>query len=321
MSNWFEWKDEDLKELGIKGFQFFDYLKEELQPHTRYDYQPIDCPEEHHEYYHKSDRLDEISRLLKKFDGFAKEGGETKRYIDYGNPLYFDFLKLCGYQFGTYMNDSWRLHISSKDIENLKKERKREYSRIEKEMDAIRIDDKETRSWKYLVLPSTKEECDKLKSELTEGNIFKKDIALEIKRKFEAGKGKEVTSTGIDSQELADLKKEELLKDPELMKVIKEVKPEMEFLYNELQELVGFRYDNNPDREKRLQEEAESMLANSKNKFAYLKKEYFKDKKIYSTDPKQTPRDFIGPLLKKIVKDQTGKRIGGHTLYKIYKNI
>ena len=94
----------------------------------------------------------------------------------------------------------------------------------------------------------------------------------------------------------------------------------MELLYNDLQELVGFKYDN-PNREKDLQEEAIGLLADPNNKFKYLKKEYFQDQKIYITDPDQTPRDFIGPLLRKIVKDQLGKRIGGQMLYEIYKEI
>ncbi|HUV59418.1 MAG TPA: hypothetical protein VMW09_04825 [Desulfatiglandales bacterium] len=118
------------------------------------------------------------------------------------------------------------------------------------------------------------------------------------------------------------LKKEEHFKNPFLMELLREVKPEMEFLFNELQDAVGFQYANNPDREKNLQKEAESLLADPENKLnRYFIKEYFQDQKIYSTDPKQTRRDFIGPLLRKIVKDQIKIKIGGQRLYERYKEI
>ena len=138
---------------------------------------------------------------------------------------------------------------------------------------------------------------------------------------LEEDKTKPLSSGKKELQESVSLKKEKIIKDPVLMEPLKEAKPEIKYLFNELQEYPGFQYNNNPDREKKLKEEAEKLLDNPENKFDYLKKEYFNDQKIYSTDPKQTPRDFIGALLKKIVKDQKKKTIGGQLLYEIYKEI
>lgn len=121
------------------------------------------------------------------------------------------------------------------------------------------------------------------------------------------------------SQESIALKVEKAFKDLQLINLLKEVKPKMESLVSDLKEVAGFSYDRK-DREEKLQEEAINWF-NDQEDEGFFKEKYFEDRRIYDTDPKQTPRDFIGALLKKIVKDQLGKKMGGQVLYEVYKKI
>jgi hypothetical protein len=127
----------------------------------------------------------------------------------------------------------------------------------------------------------------------------------------------------VEAQKSVDLKKDDRLNDPRLIKLLKEVKPKMEFLFEDLQDMAGFGYaDNNTDREMRLEKRAIELLNDPETKLnKFFKRTYFTDPKIYNTEPKQTPRDFIGALLRKIVNDRLHIKIGGQALYDIYKKI
>ncbi len=151
--------------------------------------------------------------------------------------------------------------------------------------------------------------------------VFKEDELISFAKKndlplpSEKATGPEI----VEDQEGVEQETRDEEVPQEVVELIREIKPKMESLYNDLKERVGFDYDNRRELEKEaicwLNDQDDQVIKN------VFKKDYFKDQKIYSTNPEQIPWDFIGPLLKKIVKDQLKKKIGGQRLYEIYKEI
>lgn len=189
--DWIEWKD--LIDLGLKDFQFFDYLKVGLQPYKKHTRKAIHCPYEHHAYRHKLNRLEEIEWLLNSFTDLAdleSKVEETKPYTFYAkhdSPFVEDFFSK--YRNNVYMRPvaNRGYPINSMILQKLKTcrdELTEEKSEIKNdELKAIVKDDPDLHSWRYFVLPSDKE-CEKIKSDLIEKAVFKKDAALNIKNEL-----------------------------------------------------------------------------------------------------------------------------------------
>jgi len=329
-SNWFEWKDEDLKELGIKDFQFFDYLKEGLYPYTKYTYEPIPCPAEHHAYGYTIADLDEIEftlEQLNKLDAFEKEveKAKTKTVYTKDTPPGISYILEHHKDYLSNRDSNKGYPITSEIVEELKtyrNELREQKQKIEKRLKDIR-NDPERFSWKYFVLPSTAEECDKLESELTdkrqnifnEESIFKKDVALEIKRKFDSeatGKDEEVTSIGIDSQELADLRGEEYFENPALLQLVKEADQEIKIIYSAMIKDIRSKEiklaDSTPSD---LQQVAIDALNDPEYTFKWMKEKYVKDPNFFTEtrDSSHPKRYFRETVLQQINKEKTPKKI------------
>jgi|GEM_PF-4475618 len=102
--------------------------------------------------------------------------------------------------------------------------------------------------------------------------------------------------------------------------LIQKAKPEIEIIYSAMKREVGFS-GHVLEPEIKLQQKAEEVFTKRKNNFKLIKSDYLKDQSIYILNPGQPKRDFVGRLLKRIVKDKTGKIFGGQTLYGLYAKL
>jgi len=105
----------------------------------------------------------------------------------------------------------------------------------------------------------------------------------------------------------------------EVVDLLKKARPEIELIYSAMKKDVGFS-GQIPDLETKLKEKAKEVFDEKKENFKFIKPEYLDDQKLYIVDPGQPRRDFIGLLLKKIVRKETGITIGGQKLYSTYIN-
>ena len=148
----------------------------------------------------------------------------------------------------------------------------------------------------------------------------------------EEEKRTEVILTGEDSQELVDLKekkvtlpqttkkKEEFLKDPNMIRLIGEIKNQIGIIYNALLKNVGFSGRENLNHADNLKQEAVDILTDQEGVFKYIKKNDLEDLNLYInmlSSAGHEFRYFEGTLLQKSVKNLTGKKIAKDKLRNI----
>lgn len=116
---------------------------------------------------------------------------------------------------------------------------------------------------------------------------------------------KQLQESGI---EINDLEEEKII-----IELFKKVKRETEHIYNEVRK--DFFADGITERD--LKKRVVEIFKENENRFKLIKGNYL-DLDLYYPSPNNTKRDFIAPLLKKIVKDQLGMKTGGQDLYRLY---
>lgn len=106
------------------------------------------------------------------------------------------------------------------------------------------------------------------------------------------------------------------IQSPKVIELLKKVRPEIESIFAEIKK-VGFT--SQVIDEKEWMKAALNQFDN--NNFEYIKREYLEDKQIYFFSGGQEKRDFIGKVLKEIIKKNGLGTFGYQLLYNIYKSI
>jgi hypothetical protein len=113
------------------------------------------------------------------------------------------------------------------------------------------------------------------------------------------------------SKNLTDLKykKEEYLKDPELIEMLKKARFETDTIYDDVKDTMAQLKHSGyhlADIEKKLKEKIVEAFEDltKYQEFKFMKKKYLEDQKLYEGDPAHPKRYFVGKLLKKIAKDK-----------------
>lgn len=108
----------------------------------------------------------------------------------------------------------------------------------------------------------------------------------------------------------------------EVINLIQKIKPETEMIYDAIRREVGFSGRNPQATYGNWKEKAKTTFAEQENVFGLLTAEHLEEDSIYvQLGTNQGRRDFIGPLLRKIVQEHTGNKIGAERLYDQYKKI
>jgi len=114
-------------------------------------------------------------------------------------------------------------------------------------------------------------------------------------------------------QETEPIKKHKQQKPGEEEAIVKLVWREVTSLYQKIKE-VGF---GGLDIESKLKDQAKNELKTNHTNYDYIKSKHLNSKKLFTLNPGQEKRDFIGQLLQIIVKDNGIKRTNYQRLYKI----
>lgn len=117
----------------------------------------------------------------------------------------------------------------------------------------------------------------------------------------------------IQFQEIEPLKEPAQQEREREEALVKSVWPEVIRLYNVIKS-VGF---NGLDVESKLKDRAKNELKTNHANYSYIKSKHLNRKKLFSLNPGQEKRDFIGLLLKIIAKDHGIKKTNYQRLYKI----
>lgn len=285
------WRDL-VKELDIKDHEFFEYLKAGLQPYTEYNQQPIPCPEEYHEYYRHCSFFSTLEKIEKDI---IEKGKEETFYVTPANSLYDDLSRLHLYDH----KDIDNLYFTYKHIEELKKRTKDDRDTFKRETGIDPADKTNLYTWKFFLKPKLEKKCEEIKSNLIEKAVFKRGEALKLYKSFDSG----ITEIG-----------------PQIRNIVNSAMPELEVIYNAMKNDLGFSGRlSNP--EAAWEKAAKNAFNKQKDKFKLLRFEDLEDKKLYELTIGQEARKFYSYLLQKIVKRQTGQKIGGQKLYKLFKKI
>jgi hypothetical protein len=200
MSNWLSWQ-ELLDLLKIKGFEALEYLGKGLQPYSKPDLQPLDCPDFCHIYRVEFPEWKRIVKFLSALNNAIdflknKMHGKSIIRLESTNKVVDDLFHYVGHVFNpTKSVDGNHVHISLWDIRELEAEKKwleETELTIRKELEPIAHEDPDCRSWKYFVKPSSAEDIEKLISEVCEKAIYRRDDVSEVQRKFGLGEIDEV---------------------------------------------------------------------------------------------------------------------------------
>lgn len=107
--------------------------------------------------------------------------------------------------------------------------------------------------------------------------------------------------------------------DEPLIDLIQKVKPETELIYRAIKKKVGFA-GREVDIEERWKTAALNQFDDTTKTFTLVERKYLEEMD-YALNYNQSKRDFVGALLKIIVKNQTGRTFGGQKLYDQYKKV
>jgi len=168
-------------------------------------------------------------------------------------------------------------------------------------------------SWEGYGLPDSETQRRKVLDELVGALYFKEEAT-----KFFASAGKEQRQGDVHTISVKPIK--EL--SPETQDILIKAKLEMESIYDAIKIEVGFSGRNPEAEERRWQEVAENHFKQRRNEFKFIRLDDLQDRGIYlQLGTNQGKRDFVGPLLKKIVKRHTQKEISSQRLYDAYKKV
>lgn len=282
-----------LTELDIRDFElFYDYVKKGLlRP-----YNDVGEPKPPPDISFKLNRLEDLHReldLLKiRYPILTRSHEET--------------ISLAKKDLRAVAGEIYYSKPAFSEHEYLEKEAKTLKEELSK------IDD--IYSWKNYDLPDPEAKGKRILNDLVDSLYIEEEVQ-KLKKKDDVEQ-KESQALDVspekDSLQLADLKKEEYLKNPAIIKLVKEAKNEIDIIHNALVRNVGFSGRKDLDHVEDLKEEAIETLTNQNNAFIFIRREYLKDRNLFSNmlaSPGHELRYFKGTLLQKVVKDQTGNKI------------
>jgi hypothetical protein len=307
MAEWFEWEQGEIQKLGIKDFEFFDYLKAGLYPHSKHLKTLIRCPEEYHEYrqgckFIESGNIYSDPCLFFNTLRKAKASGIESFLIRLETPLY----DLC-LNHGCYeTKEGVDLKVSFSNIEELEELTRQDYTELQDEMGFDPADDLTLEVWGFFIVPEPEQECERIKKELTSKYIFSVQTANTVREKFKLQtyprRGKKLPQEVIDLMEKAS--------------------PEIEILYDAVK-VDGFKSESgDPLGESQFKHKAMNQFKKKGTRFfKYVKSEYLADTTLYSFAPRQEPRDFKGKLLQKIMKEHGYGKSDYQEVYRYYSQM
>jgi hypothetical protein len=161
MSKWISHPDL-LARWKILDFESIDYLKQGLQPYSRYGL-PLSCPILHHARHHKSNELSILREELKRM--------ESQPHLD--QSVVEEILPFSESEAPTADPS-----LYDKRIQEIREQE----AKVFEERMAIEDDDPGFSSWKYFIMPELDQDVESILEKLKGSNYRLKDV-LEIEKK------------------------------------------------------------------------------------------------------------------------------------------
>ncbi len=296
MAEWFEWEQGEIQKLGIKDFEFFDYLKAGLYPHSKHLKTLIPCPEEYHEYRQGckfiesgniySDPCLFFNKLTKAKASFItmKARGVESLLIWKETPLYDLCFKHNFYE----AKEGIDLKVSFSNIDELGELTRQDYTELQDEMGCDPADDLSLEVWSFFIVPEPEQQCEKIKNELTSKYVFSVETAKAIKSKFESAPP---IKDNVDQKAKALMMASSIPEIEQIYKAVKGKKLKNEegghFPKRHYKELALIEFDKR-----------------GAKSFKYIRREFLENEDLYSWRTGDHERlDFAGKLYSKILQD------------------
>ncbi|MBW2610937.1 MAG: hypothetical protein JRE12_01045 [Deltaproteobacteria bacterium] len=194
MSEYISW-NQLAEKWDLRDAELLEYLKEGLQPLSDYDFQPLSCPYEFHEYSylfdHQLTNINSILAAIRHFLAFEKQlttSTEKQFSTDDYDFRAFDIVQENCNIFHNHEGVG-TLVISQVQIDSLKKCKstfRRKFSELMIEMEQIVDEDPEIQSWQYLKIPARSDDIKKVIAFLkTKDAVFQTSTVLEVEEEFE----------------------------------------------------------------------------------------------------------------------------------------
>ena len=273
---------EILQRWDIKKIEFFDLVKEGLQPYSPDTTKPVRCK------YTTQNRLKAINSQLKI----------VKKYLKSPNNM-------------TEREQDWILS-ENKSTQNILKDLEGEKERIVNELSiADKSEDDIEGSWKDFYSNVSERTIKVAINQVLMSEFLKSDIVSVL------GPEKKIRADESKYYQKEKSQTKESISDSEIANLIKKAIPEVEIVWAEIKKIS----DKKNGADKLMKKAVLYKFDKNSNEFKIIKRRYLEINKIYAIFGSNKKRDFVGILLQKIMEGEGLIPMGIQRTYNIYKKI